>query len=89
MDEKNKIRLLKIWEILNKESDEDHPIRTEKIIRRLAEYDIPCHRKTLYEDVKILNANGYEVCVNRSTSNEYYVMERAFDVPELQIASNS
>ena len=85
MDEKNKIRLLKIWEILNKESDEDHPIRTEKIIRRLAEYDIPCHRKTLYEDVKILNANGYEVCVNRSTSNEYYVMERAFDVPELQI----
>ncbi|MBO7178273.1 MAG: WYL domain-containing protein [Clostridia bacterium] len=85
MDEKNKIRLLKIWEILNRESDEEHPLRTEEIIRKLAEDGIPCHRKTLYEDVKILNANGYEVFVNRSTSNEYYVIDRTFDVPELQI----
>lgn len=85
MDEKNKIRILKIWEILNRESDEENPLKTEEIIRRLGEEGIPCHRKTLYEDVKILNANGYEVCVNRSTSNEYYVMERTFDVPELQI----
>lgn len=80
-----KLRIMKLWEILNRESDEDHPITTEELLDRLVEIGIPCHRKTLYEDIKTLNDCGYEVMVNRSVSNEYYVMERTFDVPELQI----
>lgn len=86
MEENSKrIRIIKIWELLNQESDEDHPLKTEYIIARLAEQGIPCHRKTLYEDIKVLNDGGYEVMVNRAISNEYYVVDRDFDVPELQI----
>lgn len=84
-DNLKKIRILKVWEMLNQESDEEHPLTTEKIISKLAEQGISSHRKTIYEDIKILNACGYEVMVNRSFSNEYYVVERTFDVPELQI----
>ena len=80
-----KIRIMKVWEIINRESDEDHPITTEQILDKLQEEGIPCHRKTLYEDIKILNACGYEVLVNRAISNEYYVLDRTFDIPELQI----
>ena len=84
-DNKKRIRIVKIWEILNQESDEDHPLTTEYILNKLDEQGIPCHRKTLYEDIKVLNANGYEVMVNRAISNEYYVVDRTFDLPELQI----
>lgn len=84
-DNLKRIRIMKIWEILNRESDEDNPLTTEQILDRLEGMGIPCHRKTLYEDIKILNATGYEVMVNRAISNEYYVVERAFDLPELQV----
>ncbi|MBQ8178668.1 MAG: WYL domain-containing protein [Clostridia bacterium] len=84
-DNVKKIRIMKIWEILNRETDEDHPLTTEQILERLDAMGVPCHRKTLYEDIKVLNATGYEVLVNRALSNEYYVMERTFDIPELQI----
>lgn len=84
-DNSKRIRILKIWEILNQESDENNPLTTEYLIDKLEEQGISCHRKTLYEDIKILNANGYEVMINRAISNEYYVVDRTFDVPELQI----
>ena len=84
-DNSKKIRILKLWEILNQESDENNPLTTEYLIEKLESQGIPCHRKTLYEDIKILNASGYEVMINRAISNEYYVVDRTFDVPELQI----
>ncbi len=80
-----RIRIIKIWEILNSETDESHPIKTETLLARLEAMGIGCHRKTLYEDIKLLNKWGYEVLVNRAISNEYYVIERSFDVPEIQI----
>ena len=51
----NKIRLLKIWEMLQAETDEDHPMGTEEIIARLAECGIEAHRTTIYDDIKLLN----------------------------------
>ncbi|MBO5776440.1 MAG: WYL domain-containing protein [Clostridia bacterium] len=84
-DRIKRIRLMKIWELLCRESDEEHPLTTDEILTRLAEMGISSCRKTLYEDIEILNENGYEVLKTRSKSNKYYVMERAFDLPELRI----
>ena len=80
-----RIRLMKIWELLCRESDEEHPLTTDEILSRLAEMGIRSCRKTLYEDISILNENGYEVLKTRAISNKYYVMERTFDLPELRI----
>ena len=44
----SKIKLLRIWEILKQESDEEHPLSTNQIIERLARGGISCDRKTLY-----------------------------------------
>ncbi len=84
-DSVKRIRIMKIWELLNTETDEEHPIKTEALLSKLEGLGIGCHRKTLYEDIKLLNAWGYEVMVNRAVSNEYYVVERKFDLPEIQI----
>lgn len=88
MPKKNcqKIKMLKLVEILNRESDEAHPLPTNKLINRLAEYGITCDRRTLYKDMALLNELGYEVMsvvVNRE--NAYYVDDRSFSVPELKI----
>lgn len=82
----SKIKLLKIWEILQQESDEEHPISTNQMIERLAEDGIFCDRRTLYKDIAALNSFGYEVICRRGQhSNSYYVEDRSFDMPELRI----
>jgi len=84
-EQSKRIRLLKIWEILKQETDEDNPMGTTQLITRLKEFGIDCDRRTLYADIKVLNDGGYEILKNRGVSNEYYVIDRSFDEPELHI----
>lgn len=80
-----KLLVLKIWEILHQETDEDHPMGTETLRAKLKQYGYECGRRLIYDDIALLNANGYEIKCNRKISNEYYVVDRAFDIAELQI----
>lgn len=82
----SKIKLLKIWEILKQESDENRPMTTGQIIERLADSGITCDRRTLYADIATLNSFGYEVATQKGQhSNSYYIVDRSFDIPELRI----
>ena len=81
----NRIRPLKIWEILQRETDEDHPMGTEELRAKLLECGIEAHRTTIYEDIKLLNECGYEIMSRRGRSNQYYVMDRSFSNPEIHI----
>ncbi len=85
MDTDKKLRPLKIWEILYHETDEDHPLGTETLRAKLKECGFECGRRVVYDDIDMLNAHGYEIKCIRKTSNEYYVVDRAFDIAELQI----
>ena len=76
-----RIRLVKILEILRQETDEDNPMPTNTLIKKLAEQGIECDRRTLYRDIQVLNDYGYEVLCTRAISNEYYVVDRSFDIP--------
>lgn len=80
-----KLKLVKIWEILSQETDEEHPMTTQAILDKLAETGIVCDRRTLYADIKALNECGYEICCKRAISNEYYVKDRKFSIAELRI----
>jgi len=84
-DTLGKIRLLKLWEILQRDTDEDHPIGTEALRAKLLAEGIDCHRSTLYDDIALLNENGYEVLCRRGRSNQYYVVDRTFSTPEIHI----
>ena len=76
--ENQKIKLLKIYDILRTESDEDHPIGTNDIIARLAEQNICCGRKSLSSDIELLNTYGVQV--TRSKQNMYYLANRDIDI---------
>ena len=84
-DKINKLKMIKIWEILSQETDEDHPMTTNELLAKLEALGIECNRKTLYADIDALNEFGYEIMCKHSRSNEYYVMDRTFSVAELRI----
>ena len=67
MEISQKVKLLKILEILTFNTDEDHPLTTKEILIKLNDMGIKCDRKTLYNDIEVLNANGYEILVERTT----------------------
>ena len=81
----SKIVLLKIWEILNQQTDEDNPMGSVVLLGKLRDMGIPCDRRTLYKYIAVLNEWGYEVQSTRSKNNEYWVTDRRFDMPELHI----
>lgn len=83
--EKQKIKIMKLYEILNMYSDESNPISTNEIISRLKDEGINCKRKALYDDIDTLNRYGYEIECVRKRQNEYYILGRKFDIPELKI----
>ena len=81
-----KIKLLKLVELLRQETDEDHPMRTGAICERLRAMNITCDRRTLHKDMKMLNEHGYEV-MKELIDHElaYYISDRSFSIPELKV----
>lgn len=84
-----KIKLLVLWDILQKNTDEEHPMTTQDIIAALDQRGISVSRKTLYEDIELLNKYGYEVLCKKSRSNVYYVLDRKFERSEVQVLLNA
>lgn len=81
-----KIKLLKLYELLCQETDEQHPLTTMNIVDRLAQMGISCERRTVAKDMAILNEQGYEVMVRwMGKEKAYYVEDRSFSVPELKV----
>ena len=85
-DNKQKIKLLYLMEILRQDTDEQHPISTNQICARLAEQGISCERRTVGMDMKVLNDYGYEI-MTKMVGHEkaYYIDDRSFSVPEIKI----
>ena len=81
-----KIKLLKLLELLSQETDEEHPLTTNQICTRLMDMGIPCDRRTLSQDMAVLNEVGYEVMSSMlGHEKAYYVEDRSFSLPELKI----
>lgn len=81
-----KIKLLKLMEILRQETDEDHPLKTCELCERLVAMGISCDPRTLSRNIKLLNEYGYEIMTRQFYHDKgYYVCDRSFSVPELKI----
>ena len=88
MPEENyqKIKLLKIMEILRQEADEEPPMTKVELAARLVAMNVSCSPRSLIRDIKLLNEQGYEI-MERLIGHEkgYFVCDRSFSVPELKI----
>ncbi len=85
-DNKQKIKLLQLNEMLRQESDPEHPLRTVVICDKLKTFGISCDRRTLSKDIKVLREFGFDI-KEKMIGHEkgYYVDQRGFSVAELKI----
>ena len=85
-DHMQKIKLLKIYELLSRETDEDHPISRMELCRRLNEMGVSSNVRTLSKDVAILQNNGYEIISYMSKHERFFYMpEHHLTIPEMKI----
>ena len=84
--EGQKLRILYILDYLRLESDEEHPVSTQKLIDMLDAKGIHAERKTIYDDISRLNEYGYEILqVQNRLGGGYYLGTRKFELAELKL----
>lgn len=81
-----KLKLLYIIKILSEETDEQHPITTQRLIEKLESYGVAAERKSIYDDIGKLQDFGYDIIQkdNRSGGG-YYLASRDFELAELKL----
>lgn len=81
-----KIKLLKLYELLRKETDEDHPISRVELCRRLNEMGISSNVRTLSLDIEATRANGFEIMsFIKDKERFFYIPEHELTIPEIKI----
>lgn len=80
-----KQKLLYLQKILLEKTDEHHGLTIAEIITELGRYGISSERKSLYDDLRILEQFGLDVCRTKSNTTRYYIGSRQFEMPELKL----
>lgn len=80
-----KRRILEVLRYLSRESDEEHPVTVERILRHLDAAGFPCDRKTVMDDLSTLSEDGYDVIVNRGRGGGCFLGGRSFETAELKL----
>ena len=85
-DKPQKIKLLTILDLLQRETDEQHPISRQDLCKRLNDMGISSNPRVLSLDIGLLNDAGYEIMeIQVGREKLYYVEDRTFSVPELKV----
>ena len=71
-DRPQKIKLLRLLDLLQRETDVDHPISRQDLCQRLNDMGISSNLQTLSLDIEMLNDAGYEVMENQVGHEKYY-----------------
>ena len=80
-----KLKLLVLKDILMKQSDESHGLTTNELIEKLEGYGITAERKSIYDDLRMLENYGCDICSTRDKTTRYYIGSRDFELPELKL----
>ena len=78
-------RLLALRDYLYKYTDEQHPVSTQDLIDEMTRQGYPGNRKTIKDDIDVLNKFGMDIITNVSRGNSFYMASREFEIPELKL----
>ena len=77
-----KIRLLVLYDILSRQTDETHPMHADDLLKELQVRGLAVSRRVIPLDIALLNEYGYEVLSYKKKYYYYYVAQRPFDKAE-------
>lgn len=85
--EPKKLALIRILQILETYTDNDHPLTHDEIVRKLGSlYNITVERKAIGRNIALLQEAGYEI---ETTKRGSYLCSRLFEDAELRLLSDS
>jgi predicted DNA-binding transcriptional regulator YafY len=82
-----RLRLIYVKEMLERQTDEKHPATSSDIIRYLEKKGISAERKAIYEDIEALKLYGMDIIL--SGKGGYYLGSRDFELAELKLLADS
>ncbi len=80
-----KLKLLRLYQILLQQSDEEHPISIAQLIDELARWDISAERKSIYADLEALAEMGVDVQSRKGRNAGWFIGQRDFELAELKL----
>ena len=81
-----KFKLYRLAQIMLEKTDDDHYITMPEILSALEEYEVTADRKSIYNDLRDLEALGIEVEGEPAGNRyHYHVVSRPFELPELKL----
>lgn len=82
---RQKQKLLYLQKILLDKTDENHGLTVNELIDELDAYGITAERKSIYDDLRILENFGLDICCEKSRTVRYYIGSRDFQISELKL----
>ena len=87
---RQKMKLPELIDILTTQTDKDHGLTVYELSEKLAERDINANRKTLTEDLALLEMSGYPLSYRREGKMKaYYFGSGLFEPAELKLLADS
>lgn len=80
-----KTKLLHLYHMLLRQTDEDHPLTVAQMIEGLARQDIKAERKSIYDDLEALRLFGLDIQCRKGKTPGWFVGERDFELPEVKL----
>ena len=81
-----KLKILYLMQMLLEETDPAHPMNATQLCERMqSRYEYSYNRKTIYTDIKRLQAYGMKIAQTKGSSFGYYVEKRDFVLSELKL----
>ena len=87
-DSEQKIKLLVLYDILCRLTDENHALNTDDLIKELGKHGIKASPRVLTRDIELLNSHGYEILSYKKKYYYYYVVNRHFDSAEIAMLAD-
>ena len=84
-----KLKMLHLVRILERETDDEHGLTGPQIIQMLAERGVEVERKTLYDDLECLRSFGYDIQKYQRAKVEYGLASRDFQEGELMLLADA
>ena len=78
-------RTLAILKMLQKYSDEDHPMNAVEIAERLREHDVEVERRSIYRSIEELEQHGVDIVHVEQKTQGFYLASREFELPEIKL----
>ena len=83
--ENQKLKLLYLKQILESQTDANHPLTAQELIDMLALKGVRAERKSIYSDMECLQDYGMDIVQLRGPGGGYYLASRDFELPELKL----